>query len=153
MITLRQILVPTDFSDHSRQAADYACELAKRFEARIHLLHVVEPLTMAMPSPGAPLPEQLMSNAEEDANNQIEKWLSSPEEQALSVTRCVRRGAPFLEIIRYANVNNIDLIVMGTHGRSGLKHALIGSVAERVVRKASCPVLSVRPDGHQFVMP
>ena len=65
----------------------------------------------------------------------------------------VRTGTPFVEIVRHAKENDVDLIVMGTHGRTGLVHALIGSVAEKVVRKAPCPVLTVRPEGHQFIMP
>ena len=65
----------------------------------------------------------------------------------------MRRGAPFLEIIRYAKENDVDLIVLGTHGRSGLAHVLLGSVAERVVRKSPCPVLTVRHPEHEFVMP
>ena len=65
----------------------------------------------------------------------------------------VRTGVPFLEIIRYAKELEIDLIVLGTHGRTGLAHVLLGSVAERVVRKSPCPVLTVHPKGHQFVMP
>ena len=69
------------------------------------------------------------------------------------VVRATAQGTPFLEIIRYAKEKDIDMIVMGTHGRSGLVHMLMGSVAEKVVRKAPCPVLTVRPEGHKFVMP
>jgi nucleotide-binding universal stress UspA family protein len=74
-------------------------------------------------------------------------------ELAAGVERVVRTGTPFVEIVRYAREKDIDVIVMGTHGHSGLVHAMIGSVAEKVVRKAGCPVLTVRPEGHQFVMP
>jgi len=69
------------------------------------------------------------------------------------VTIATRQGSPFLQIITYVKEHDIDMIVMGTHGRSGLPHVLIGSVAERVVRKAPCPVLTIRPSEHQFVMP
>lgn len=153
MIELGQILIPTDFSDSSRQAAEYGCELAKRFGAQIHLLHVIEPLVAAMPSAGAPLPESLLTDAERTAEKQLQEWHATEFEQASQVTRAAIRGTPFVEIVRYSKDHEIDLIVIGTHGRSGLMHALIGSVAERVVRKAPCPVLSVRPQGHQFVMP
>lgn len=71
----------------------------------------------------------------------------------VSVVREIRVGTPFVEIVRYAKSSDVDLIVIGTHGRSGLAHVLLGSTAERVVRKAPCPVLSVRPEGHDFVMP
>ena len=70
-----------------------------------------------------------------------------------SIVRVCRQGTPFLEIVRYAKDREIDLIVLGTHGRGGLAHVLLGSVAERVVRKSPCPVLTVRPTEHQFVMP
>jgi nucleotide-binding universal stress UspA family protein len=70
-----------------------------------------------------------------------------------SIVRVCRQGTPFLEIVRYAKEHEMDLIVLGTHGRSGLAHVLMGSVAERVVRKSPCPVLTVRPTEHQFVMP
>ncbi len=152
MIALERILLPTDFSDYSRQAIQYACELAKQFDATIHVLHIVEPITLAMPSPGSALPQELLADAEQSAKEQSDQWISR-EAHNLEVVQSVRRGVPFLEILRYAKDNNIGLIVMATHGRTGLEHALIGSVAERVVRKAPCPVLTVRPEGHQFLMP
>ena len=76
------------------------------------------------------------------------EWASSKR-----VVRGLRQGSPFVEIVQSARENKIDLIVMGTHGRSGVQHMLIGSVAEKVVRKAGCPVLTVRPPDHQFTMP
>ncbi len=153
MINLGRILVPTDFSDCSQEAANYACELASRFGAEIHILHVLEPPTRAMPSPGAPLPEQLLADVREQAEKQLDLWLSNFSSQPEKVTQSVRRGTPFVEIVRCAKENDTDLIVIATHGYSGLSHALMGSVAEKVVRKAPCPVLAVREKGHQFVMP
>jgi nucleotide-binding universal stress UspA family protein len=79
--------------------------------------------------------------------------IPEPSVVVQSITRAVRVGAAFMEIIEYAQSQQIDLIVIGTHGRSGFAHILMGSVAERVVRKAPCPVLSVKPEGHQFVSP
>jgi len=151
MIQINRILTPTDFSDCSGTAIDYACELGVRFEADVHLLHVVETPTLAVPSPGAPIPGNLLEEAEVAAAQELEEYGTGRAE--LEVSRRIVRGTPFLEIIRYAKQNGIDLIVLGTHGRSGVEHVLIGSVAERVVRKAPCPVLVVRPEGHQFVMP
>jgi nucleotide-binding universal stress UspA family protein len=151
MITLEKILVPTDFSDHAGQAIKYVSELAKRFGSELHLLNVVQPLTTHV-SYGGPIPDVLL-HPEQPALDELER-LSEPDLEHLSrVERCVRTGPPFLEIVRYAKDQDIDLIVMGTHGRTGLVHALIGSVAEKVVRKSPCPVLTVRPQGHQFVMP
>ena len=152
MIQLNRILLPTDFSDHSLQAGHYAVELAKRFEAQIHLLHVIESPMLAMPSPGAPLPESVLSDLEGNAKKQLQNWLAT-ELKPIRVTRQTLYGTPFVEIVRYSKDQQIDLIVLGTHGLSGLTHALIGSVAEKVVRKAPCPVLTVRKQGHQFVMP
>ncbi len=150
MIKLDRILIPTDFSDCSERARTYACELAKRFTAELHLLHVVVPLPI--PVHMSTVPEELLE-PEESARQALESWNDPAYEAARKVVRTIVTGTPFIEIVRYARENQIDLIVVGTHGRSGLMHSLIGSVAERVVRKASCPVLTVRPEGHQFVMP
>jgi nucleotide-binding universal stress UspA family protein len=83
----------------------------------------------------------------------LDQQPGSPWDEKHTVVRELRKGSPFLEIVRYAKDKNIDLIVLGTHGRSGLSHVLLGSVAERVVRKAPCPVLTVRHPEHEFVMP
>jgi len=150
MITLERILVPTDFSECAEQARSYAAELAKRFASEVHLLHVVAPL--ALPGYVGPIPEDLL-HPEEGARKELEAWDEPALKEAKQVIRAVSMGTPFVEVIRYARDRNVDLIVMGTHGRSGIAHALIGSVTERVVRKSPCPVLTVRPEAHQFVMP
>jgi nucleotide-binding universal stress UspA family protein len=150
MIKLERILIPTDFSDYSKQASKYACELAKRFTAELHLLHVVQPLIL--PESGGLLPQDIVIG-EEGSRKELEELTDPGFDQASRVIRKIQTGTPFVEIVRYARDNDMDLIVMGTHGRTGLIHALMGSVAEKVVRKAPCPVLTVRPEGHQFVMP
>jgi nucleotide-binding universal stress UspA family protein len=86
-------------------------------------------------------------------SEKLDQQPGSPWDENLTVVREIRQGSPFLEIIRYAKEKNIDLIVLGTHGRSGLAHVMLGSVAERVVRIAPCPVLTVRHPEHEFVMP
>ena len=150
MIKLERILVPTDFSESSEQARTYACELARRFHAEIHLLHVAAPI---MP-PGymGAVPQEWL-HPEENARRELEEWNDPDFEHAKGVVRSAIAGTPFIEIVRYARDREIDLIVMGTHGHSAVAQALIGSVAERVVRKAPCPVLTVRLHGHQFVTP
>ena len=153
MIKLDNILIPTDFSDYSRPAAEYACALAKQLGGKIHVVHVFESPIMAMLSPDDPFPETLLADMEGNANKKLHAWYFPELEQIADVTRALIHGSPFVEILRYSRDNNIDLIVLGTHGRSGLMHVLIGSVAEKIVRKASCPVLTVRPHGYQFVMP
>lgn len=155
MIQLRRILVPTDFSEYSRCALDYACASAERFGSELHLLHVVHEYYPIVPEAGMMLPDADVYRKEAIAAAEQElKQLPAPGTHSTSfVVRKVCVGQPFLEIIRYAREQEIDLIVIGSHGRSGLSHVLMGSVAERVVRKASCPVLTVRPGQHGFVMP
>lgn len=155
MIQLRRILIPTDFSEFSQHAMKYACEFSKRFSAELHVLNVVEniyPIVaepgMAMPSAGEFLVDLLNSSERAIQSLPDSGWINGG-----AVVREVRTGTPFLEIIRYAKEKEIDLIVIGTHGRSGLVQVLMGSVAEKVVRKSPCPVLTVRPQGHDFVMP
>jgi nucleotide-binding universal stress UspA family protein len=151
MIKLDRILAPTDFSDHSGQAVQYACELAKRFGAELRLLHVVQPPSSVI-AYGAPVPEEVL-HPQSEAQKELESLEVPDAEQIRQVVREIQSGPPFVEIVRYAKANDVDLIVMGTHGRTGIVHALLGSVAEKVVRKAPCPVLTVRTKGHQFVMP
>jgi len=155
MIKLQKILTPTDFSEFSQHALRYACEFTGRFSAELHLLHVIdESLTMPDPLMGAPVSDVELRDLQRNAEAAIEKlpeadWLDADRIAA----RVIQIGTPFVEIVRYARQHDIDLIVMGTHGRTGLSHALVGSTAERVVRKAPCPVLTIRPEGHDFVMP
>lgn len=155
MIELHRILVPTDFSDNAKQALRYGRALATTFGAELHLLHVLQDLVSVLPEPGLafPPPGDYMGELQESAERALQQLLSSPDAKPLSVVRETRQGPPFLEIVRYAQEAEIDLIVLGTHGRTGLAHILLGSVAEKVVRKAPCPVLTVRPDEHEFVMP
>ena len=141
MIQLTRILLPTDFSKFSAEATKYACAFAEQFGAELHLLHVLETHEIADPELG------------KVAESSLTEVVDPEWTEGRKVLKAIAEGAAFLEIIRYARKHDIDLIVMGTHGRSGLAHVLVGSVAERVVRKAPCPVLTVRPEGHQFVMP
>jgi universal stress protein A len=156
MIQLNRILVPTDFSDFSRPALNYGCAIASRFESELHLLHVVPDPAMLVPDTHAFAVEPMLAQAEsikEDAGEKLQEMPGDGWDNGKPVTREVRVGAAFVEILDYAKANDIDLIVIGTHGRSGLMHVLMGSVAERIVRKSPCPVLTVKPEGHQFVMP
>lgn len=155
MIQLQKILVPTDFSDCSRQAWRYATALSEAFDAEVHLIHVLQDLTALAPEPGLvfPPPGNYIQELEASALKALEQHANSQEKRPTVVVQKVLHGPPFVEVVRYARDEDIDLIIMGTHGRSGLAHVLLGSVAEKVVRKAPCPVLTVRPDGHQFEMP
>ena len=153
MSRLNRILAPVDFSEFSDVALRYATEFAVRFDAELHLLNVIQNPTFLSPDPtlltGAigEFSEQLADFARKKLD-EIELPFEPSRQQ-----RTIREGAPVVEIVRYARENQIDLIVLGTHGRSGLSHVFLGSVAENVVRKAPCPVLTVRHPQHEFVMP
>jgi nucleotide-binding universal stress UspA family protein len=155
MIDLHRILVPTDFSKHSENALSYAAAFAEKFGAELHLLHVVQDLALFIPEavtaapPIAPPIEQLTAAVREA----LERVIKQNQLTRFAVQSEVREGNPFYEIIRYAKESDIDLIIMGTHGHTGLIHVLLGSVAEKVVRKAPCPVLTVRHPEHEFVHP
>lgn len=153
-IQLQRILLPTDFSNCSAAATKYACELATRFDAELHLLHTLESHLASVPDfgMGLALPRSVTEStaaAEKSLAGVLDpKWSAGRK-----VIHAVVEGSPKTEIVRYAHKENIDLIVLATHGRTGLSHMLMGSVAESVVRTSPCPVLTVRPDGHQFVTP
>jgi len=156
MIKLDRILVPTDFSDYSSPALKYGCAIAARFDSELHLLHVVPDPAMLVPEAAAFSVESMQAQTDalkQEAQNSLTSLPADGWSDGKPIVREVRIGAAFLEIIDYAREKDIDLIVIGTHGRSGLMHVLMGSVAERIVRKAPCPVLTVKPEGHQFVMP
>jgi nucleotide-binding universal stress UspA family protein len=155
VIDLHRILVPTDFSKYSQVALTYAAALAERFEAELYLLHVVQDLALFIPdavavAPPITVPVEQFTTASHEALNRL---VNENNLQHLTVHRDVREGTPFYEIIRFAREKEIDLIVMGTHGHTGLVHVLLGSVTEKVVRKAPCPVLTVRHPEHEFVHP
>lgn len=153
-IRIQRILLPTDFSTISTAATKYACELATKFDAELHLLHTLEIHPVATPDFGMGL--ALPRYAEESravAEKSMSGLLDSAWSKGRKVVQAIVEGSPVKEIVSYARTQNIDLIVISTHGRTGLAHVLMGSVAENVVRSAPCPVLTVRPEGHQFVMP
>lgn len=152
-VALRHILVPTDFSESSAVALRYAKALAERFGATLHVLHAVQ-------SPfDQPWAAEVYAVSQADFDDVARKEsdarlqaLVPPADQAQYQARLVTEfGAPFLTILEYAKREPIDLIVMGTHGRGAVAHLLIGSVAENVVRKAPCPVLTVRSAERDFV--
>ena len=152
MIQLKRILYPTDFSDFSLHAAKYAQSFASDYKAKLHVLHVLEPYYAVADVSGVadePTPVDRLPMVDERLAHFCKEHLQAVD----TVIHKTAVGRPFLEIIRYAKEHQIDLIVLGTHGRGVLSHVLIGSVAEKVVRKAPCPVLTVRHPEHEFVMP
>jgi nucleotide-binding universal stress UspA family protein len=151
MITLKKILVPTDFSECSNAALKYGIELSRAFDASLHLLHVVEdPNTSPWACEGFPL--SLVDVLDHFQDESRKRLLGSiPIGDLGRVVVSCPIACPVPEILRYAEQESVDLIVMGTHGRGLVAHALLGSVAERVVRRASCPVLTVRGAAHGFL--
>ena len=150
-MNLKRILLPTDFSETAAHALDYAREMAERFGAEVHLLYVVPDPTPQDWAVGAAAP--IVSDLLEKWQADAERHLDQVSLGGVATVRALRVGHAFMEIVRYATDNAIDLIVMGTHGRGPVRHLLLGSVAEKVVRKAPCPVLTVRQPGHAFEMP
>lgn len=152
MIALKTILVPTDFSDCSDAAIRYGRALADAFGASLHLLHVVQdPYKQAWAAEGfaAPVTDMLVQ-WETQARKRLEEAAAACA--PIPATVATRIGSPFYDIALYAAELNVDLIVIGTHGRGPIGHVLLGSVAERIVRKAPCPVLTVRHPQHEFVV-
>jgi nucleotide-binding universal stress UspA family protein len=145
-MTINTLLVPTDFSEPSQDALNYAKGLSAAFKASIHLLHVFQdPLAQPWGLEGyGPLPVELLNEVKARAQKGLEQSLSEADRKAYNATLVTVEGAPFSQIVEYARTHKVDLIVMGTHGRGALAHAILGSVAERVVRFAPCPVLTVR---------
>ncbi len=155
MIDLRRVLVPTDFSTHSNSALTYAAAFAEKFGAELHLLHVVQDLALFLPDTVtvAPPTATAVEQFSEAARAALEGAVRELPLKGLKAFPVVREGAPYAEVVRYAKEADIDLIVMGTHGHTGLARLLLGSVAEKVVRSAPCPVLTVRHPEHEFVHP
>ena len=152
MARIERILCPTDFSDLSIGAMKYAGLLAEKFAASLHVLHVVDQayqywMAMGPESiPAGPTTEEMTDTAKK----QMEEFVGQHVPASLKATTEIVTGRPFMEIIRIAKEKNVDLIVIGTHGRGALSQILLGSVADKVVHKAPCPVLSVREPGQEI---
>ena len=156
MIAVNNILVATDFSEASESALRYGRELAGRFGATLHVLHVAENVyvtTFGADTYAAIVPE-MQEEIEAGAKKRLaEAVIDSDNSGPPTKTIVLTAASPSYAIVDYARDHGIDLIVMGTHGRGALAHLVMGSVAERVVRLASCPVLTVRHPEHEFVKP
>lgn len=147
MIPFKKILVPVDFSQHATQALRVAADLAKRYGSSVTLAHVYEPVVYSVP-------ESLITSMQEQRPavlTELGQMLdrAAHDVRALDVSRVdtkLLEGAPASEIVSFAANGDYDLIVIGTHGRSGISHFLLGSIAEKVLRSAHCPVLTVRID-------
>ena len=145
MVTMGRILCPVDFSDSSRQALDYAVGIARWYDAGITALHVIPPITSMLPVSGGGLYPPLVFGPEElqQFRSELESFARASGVEALD-TEVVQGSVPG-EIVRFANELPADLLVMGTHGRSGFERLMLGSVTEKLLRKSPCPLLTVRP--------
>ena len=153
-IKIGRILCAVDFSEYSAYALRYAVAFARDFDARLELVHVLElPFMPTYAMAGLPELSLPTDRLEEEVRKHMDELVEEVRTDHERVSGTVRIGSAFLEIIQYARELEADLIVIGTHGHSGLSHILIGSVAEKVVRKAPCAVLSVKHPKHRFEMP
>ncbi len=155
MIALKDILVATDFGEPAEAALTYGRELARTYRATLHVLHIVDDVYLRLGGDAyvAVLPD-LQRDAEQAAQARLDALLIDNDPIPLPVKKVtLTSAAPASAIVEYAGSNGIDLIVVGTHGRRAVAHLLMGSVAERVVRTAPCPVLTVRHPEHEFIRP
>ncbi len=146
MFPLKKILCPIDFSEHSLKALNNAIELAEKFEAELHLLNVVAPFPV-LPATPHPINFNIQEYEDELVENSYEslKKISNQNTmKSIDVKLDILKGDASTQIIEYANKNEIDLVILSTHGSGALKHLLFGSVAEKVLRHANCPILTIR---------
>lgn len=152
MIKLKKILCPIDFSICSKYALNYAIDLSLKDNAKIYLIYVVETHLDEMRDILNQI-DLLPNNRQEDIHAQLNDLIPENTKKHIQSETLVAKGVPYIEIIKAAKDLLADLIVMGTHGKTGLEHILIGSVAERVIQKAPCPVLSIRHPKQIFSLP
>ena len=152
MINLKNILCPIDHSDCSKDALRYAVSFAMKDESKLYLLHVIDIRAF-----DESINSMTMQAPDDETLKQLKTKLLEciPEEMRddMDVEAIVVQGIPFAEIISTAREKEVDMIVIGSHGRTGIAHIMLGSVSEKVVRKAPCPVLTVRKSNHEFTMP
>lgn len=149
MFKIKNILLPTDLSTTSLSTAEYAIELAVQYKAKIHLLHVLEktPPILAIRSLDLSQ-EKILKSFEEEGKKSLDNAIRKIRKgggENVEIEPVLKKGNDYEEIVRYSKDHKIDLIVIATHGRTGLLHTLLGSVAEKVIRYAKCPVLVITP--------
>ncbi|MEP9411566.1 MAG: universal stress protein [Candidatus Brocadia sp.] len=153
MINIKNILCPIDYSVYSEMALKYAIEFAEKYQAKLYLMHVLDIRVYDINEPDLYNVNIVDSETIDKLRERLLRCVSEDTKGRISVEAIIIQGVPFAEIIKASRDYKIDLIVIGTHGRTGLSHAIMGSVAEKVVRKAPCPVLTIRHPEHDFIMP
>jgi nucleotide-binding universal stress UspA family protein len=149
----RRILVPTDYSELSISAMDCALLFSKMFGARIHLLHTLDTIPVLALQAVDLTTEAVISETERNARNDLHMFAVSKIGNIPDLVEVVRKGIAEEEIVKFANEEDIDLIIMATHGRGGLSHVFMGSVAEKVIQQSPVPVLVVNPTKMRQAMP
>jgi nucleotide-binding universal stress UspA family protein len=148
-VHIREILCPVDFSDPSREALHFAADLAAHYRARLTLLNVYSMPGYALPEGIVVAGPEVVNRMIDDIETALSEWKREAGELGAQAVRTMTEmGTPQHAIVETARRIQADIIVIGTHGRTGFKHVLLGSVAEKVVRTAPCPVLTVRPSDH-----
>jgi nucleotide-binding universal stress UspA family protein len=154
MLKIKRILCPTDFSDFSERAFAYSLSLARQYKAELYLLHVVRPVIIGYPEYAIPdSVSEFYGELSEYAEEQLREFAKVHSEGGVNPRVVVEEGVATESILHFARENSIDMIVMGTHGRRGFQRLTLGSVTDRVMRRAGCPVLAVRTPEHDFVAP
>ncbi|TDJ15983.1 MAG: universal stress protein [Deltaproteobacteria bacterium] len=143
-IDIQLVLAPIDFSDQANVVIEWATHMAEEHSSKILLLHVYHLPVEFQQLEGAYLPPDFWSNVKKEAEQQLATHSQQIRKHEVEVETLVREGYPATVIVEEAERQRADLIVIGTHGHTGLKHLLLGSIAERVVRTAPCPVLTVK---------
>jgi nucleotide-binding universal stress UspA family protein len=142
---IKRILFPTDFSEGAMNALPYAVDMVRHYGAKLYMLHVIYDIATAS---GLYIPhisvDEMYKELKAEARKELEKFGAIERQDVKNIEYAILRGVPYEEILKFVEKNNIDLVVIGTHGRKGLDRVLFGSTAERVVRNAPCPVLTVR---------
>ncbi|MBI5788409.1 MAG: universal stress protein [Candidatus Schekmanbacteria bacterium] len=155
MINLKNIMVPVDFSEDSRKALTYGISLAGNYRAKLHIVNIIDDRIYDDNLFMVYAEQEIRDNRQKVVQGKLDEMLTEaknlhPEVEAINA---VQFGIAFVAIIKYARDNDVDLIIMGSHGHTGIAHVLIGSTTEKVVRKAPCPVLVIRPREREFVLP
>lgn len=149
-MNVKKILFPTDFSEGSNNALPYAADMARHYGAKLYLFHVIQDIAEAT---GWYVPhvslDELYKDMEKNAAKEMDRYGVEEFRGLKDIERIVVKGTPYKEILKFAGENKADLIVIGTHGRKGIDRVIFGSTAEKVVRDAPCPVLSVRLPVHE----
>lgn len=154
MVIINNILVATDFGEASGVALAYGRDFARSYNARLHVLHVVEDVILRYAPEVGWVGVDLQKDLEASAGRTLDALITEDDRKTLNAETIIEKGInPAETIVKYAKANAIDLVITGTHGRGTVKHLVMGSVAERVVRYAPCPVLTVHAHERDFIVP